>query len=166
MQRQIIKLERERTRTLNNITLEQNYSSSPREKKKAMVILLKSKGKTINEISKETKLCKRTIINYVNEYNNKNRLIGGLSFIKKNKYKDSSLKIFNNANKNILLKEFKDNPPLSYKEASKRIKKLFNITISESATRVYLNKNKIYTKRSKRPFRNTDIILEKENDRI
>ena len=110
---------------------------------------------------KETKLCKRTIISYIKEYNNPDRYIGGMRFIHKNKYKVSSLQKIGNS----LLEEFNLHPPLSYKEASGRIKRLFNITISESATRAYLNKHDIYTKRSKKPVRNINTDLEKENDR-
>lgn len=165
MKRQTIKLDHNRKDLLKKIILKQTYSASNNAKKKAKVILLKSEGKKIKEIMKETKLCKRTIINYVQEYNNPNPSIGGMRFIHKNKYKTSSLKITNENGDNILLEEFKKNPPLSYKEASERIKKLFNITASESATRDYLNKHKIYTKRSQRTFKITDNSLNKENDR-
>ena len=110
---------------------------------------------------KETKLCKRTIISYIKDYNNPNKYIGGLRFIHKNEYKASSLEKI----KEPLLEEFKIHHPISYKEASARIMKLFNITISESATRSYLNKHNIYTKRSKKPIRNINTDLEKENDR-
>lgn len=161
MKRQTINLDYNRKVLLNNITLKQTYSASPRAKKKAKVILLKSEGKSIKEIMKETKLCKRTIISYIKEYNNPDRYIGGMRFIHKNKYKVSSLQKIGNS----LLEEFNLHPPLSYKEASGRIKRLFNITISESATRAYLNKHDIYTKRSKKPVRNINTDLEKENDR-
>lgn len=127
--------------------------------------MLKSEGKSIKEIMKETNLCKRTIINYVQEYNNMNRDVGGMRFIHKNKYKSSSLKITNVDGDNILLAEFKRKPPLTYKEASERIKKIFNIAISESATRAYLNKHKIYTKKSKRIIKITNNYSNKQNDR-
>ena len=65
MKRQTINLDYNRKVLLNNITLKQTYSASPRAKKKAKVILLKSEGKSIKEIMKETKLCKRTIISYI-----------------------------------------------------------------------------------------------------
>lgn len=146
MKRQKINLDYNRKVLLNNITLKQTYSASPKAKIKAKVILLKSEGNSIKEIMKETKLSKRTIISYISDYNNPDKDIGGLRFIHKNEYKDSSLEKI----KEPLLEEFKIHPPISYKEASKRIMKLFNITISESATRAYLNKHKIYTKRSKK----------------
>lgn len=161
MKRQSIYLDNNRKVLLNNITLKQTYSASTRAKKKAKVILLKSEGKSIREIMKETKLSKRTIISYIKEYNNPDRCIGGMRFIHKNKYKVSSLQRIGEP----LLEEFKINPPISYKEASTRITKLFNIAISESATRAYLNKHKIYTKRSKKPIRFVDETSEKENDR-
>ena len=165
MKRQKITLDQKQKILLKRVTLKSNYSSSARAKKKAKVILLKSEGKSIKEIMKETKLCKRTIINYVKEFNDSNRDIDKMRFIHKNNYKTSSLKIANKNGNNILLNEFKTNPPSSYKEASGRIKRLFNITISQSATRAYLNKHNIYTKRSKKPIRNINTDLEKENDR-
>lgn len=161
MKRQVVKLDYTSKKQLNNVISKKNYSSSARAKKKAKVILLKSEGKSIKEIMKETKLCKRTIISYIKEYNNPDRYIGGMHFIHINKYKVSSLQKI----ENLLLEEFNLHSPLSYKEASGRIKRLFNITISESATRAYLNKHNIYTKRSKKPIRNINTDLEKENDR-
>ena len=101
MKRQTINLDRKYKDLLTNITLKKTYSASTRAKKKAKVILLKSEGKKIKEIMKETKLCKRTIINYVQEYNNPNPSIGGMRFIHKNKYKTSSLKITNENDDNI-----------------------------------------------------------------
>ena len=74
-------------------------------------------------------------------------------------------KITNVDGDNILLAEFKRKPPLTYKEASERIKKIFNIAISESATRAYLNKHKIYTKRSKKIIKITNNYSNKQNDR-
>ena len=165
MKRQTIKLDNNRRDLLKKIILEQTYSASNKAKKKAKVILLKSEGKSIKEIIKETNLCKRTIINYVQEYNNMNCDVGGMRFIHKNKYKSSSLKITNVDGDNILLAEFKRKPPLSYKEAAERIKKIFNIAISESATRAYLNKHKIYTKRSKKIIKITNNYSYKQNDR-
>lgn len=164
MKRQLVKLDYSSKKQLNNVISKKNYRSSARAKKKAKVILLKSEGKSIKEIMKETKLCKRTIISYVKQYNEPNR-DGGMRFIHKNEYKKSSLIITDKEGEDILLDEFKKNPPISYKEASERIKRLFNITISESATRAYLNKHDIYTKRSKKPIRNINTDLEKENDR-
>ena len=161
MKRQMINLDRKYKDLLTTITLKKTYSASARAKKKAKVILLKSEGKSIKEIMKETKLSKRTIISYIKEYNNPDRCIGGMRFIHKNKYKVSSLQRIGEP----LLEEFKIHPPISYKEASTRITKLFNVSISESATRAYLNKHKIYTKRSKKPIRIVDETSEKENDR-
>lgn len=161
MKRQKIILDQKRKNLLKQITSNSNYTSSVKAKKKATVILLKAKGKSIKDIMEETKLSKRTIINYVNEYNNPNKNIGGLRFIHKKNYKISVLEKIHAT----LLEEFKLHPPISYKEASERINKLFNIIISESATRAYLNKNNIYTKRSKKPIRNINTESKKENDR-
>ena len=161
MKRQKINLDYNRKVLLNNITLEQTYSASPKAKIKAKVILLKSEGNSIKEIMKETKLSKRTIVSYISDYNNPNKNIGGLRFIHKKNYKISVLEKIHAT----LLEEFKLHPPISYKEASERINKLFNIIISESATRAYLNKNSIYTKRSKKPIRNINTESKKENDR-
>lgn len=157
MKRQKITLDQKRKNLLKQITSNSNYTSSVKAKKKATVILLKAKGKSIKDIMEETKLSKRTIINYVNEYNNPNKNIGGLRFIHKKNYKISVLEKIHAT----LLEEFKLHPPISYKEASERINKLFNIIISESATRAYLNKNSIYTKRSKKPIRNINTESKK-----
>ena len=139
MEKHGISLDGKRIELLGNIS-NAKYGCSEKAKKKAKVILLRFDGKTIKEIMKETHLCKRTVINYINGYKQNE-----LWYIHQNYYRKSVLK----GNQNIL-DEFKNEPPSSYKEASERIKKLFNITISESATRRFLNKKNIYTKRSKK----------------
>ena len=128
------------------INPEYKLNVSERAKRKAKVILLRAQEKSIKEIINETGLCKRTIISYVKEYSNPDLTIGGMRFIHKNDYKISSLKGVQG-----LLDDFRITPPETYREAKDRIKKLYNITISESAVRAYLNKNenKIYTSRSR-----------------
>lgn len=152
MSKQKIELTKDRIDLLNRVILKKNYKSSPRAKRKAKVILLKSEGKSIKEITDETKLSKRTIISYVKEYSNPNKNIGGMRFIHKNQYKKSSLNIIDSELENPIIMEFSHNTPISYKEATQRIKKLFNISLSESAVRRFLRNHKIYTKRSKRPI--------------
>lgn len=166
MKKKKFELSPNRIKTLSNVTSKKNHDSSARAKRKAKVILLRHEGKSIKDIMEETKLCKRTIISYVKEYNNPDPKIGGMRFIHKNEYKISSLNIFNNDGENVVLKEFRENPPSSYREASERIKNLFNITISESATRAYLNKKKIYTENSMKPiYDDSDLENENKNDR-
>lgn len=137
-----VELDSKRIALLKEI-INAKYGVSLRAKRKAKVILLKSEGKSIKEISKNTNLCKRTIISYINEYTNPDRNIGGMRFIHRNDYKKSLLK-------NVELSDiFKTKIPSTYKEATEIIKEKYDITISESATRRYLNKIGIYTKKSR-----------------
>lgn len=145
MKYQTIKLNFKQKNKLEYIISNNNYNVRPKAKVKAKVILLKAEGKSINEIIKETKVSKRTIINYVKEYNNYNNDIDRMLFFHKNNYKCSYL----NTIKPSLLEEFKNNPPITYKEATLRIKQLYTINISESAVRRYLNKHYIYTSNSR-----------------
>ena len=115
-----------------------NESISKRNRRKAEVILLKSKGDSNKTIHEKTGLCKRTIIYYITNYNKDE-----MRFIHKNEYKKSILK-----QGGKIEEEFQNNPPSSYKEATERIEKLFDLHVSVSACRRYLNKHKIYTKRS------------------
>lgn len=129
-----------------------NNSENKKARKKATVILLKYDNKSIKEIIDETYLSKRTIINYYYNY-----LKDGIKFIhSKGNYAKSSLSSIKG-----FYDEFDERPPQTYKEASERIKKLYNITISESATRRYLNKIDIYTKGSRKTSSNVDTGLNK-----
>lgn len=66
-----------------------------------------------------------------------------MRFIHRNDYKKSLLK-------NVELSDiFKTKIPSTYKEATEIIKEKYDITISESATRRYINKIGIYTKKSR-----------------
>lgn len=142
MKGKTVELDSKRIALLKKI-INAKYGVSLRAKRKAKVILLKSEGKSIKEISKNTNLCKRTIISYINEYTNPDRNIGGMRFIHRNDYKKSLLK-------NVELSDiFKTKTPSTYKEATEIIKEKYDITISESATRRYLNKIGIYTKKSR-----------------
>lgn len=142
MKGKTVELDSNRIALLKKI-INAKYGVSLRAKRKAKVILLKSEGKSIKEISKNTNLCKRTIIIYINEYTNPDRNIGGMRFIHRNDYKKSLLK-------DVELSDiFKTKIPSTYKEATEIIKEKYDITISESATRRYLNKIGIYTKKSR-----------------
>lgn len=145
-----IKLDRERKARLERIISDKDFRSSTRAKKKATVVLLRSSGKSIKEIMNKTKLSKGTIITYIKIYL-KDDMYG---IHGKTIYKHSA---FENVHSD-LIKEFEKNPPYSYKEARDRIKRLYNITKSESATRRYLIKNGIYTPRKRKK-------MKKKNDR-
>lgn len=137
-----IKLDRKRKEKLEFISSEKNFRHNLKKKTKAKVVLLRSNGKSIKEIMNETNLSKGTIIKYLEAYckRDMNGIIGNVV------YKVSELENI----KSDLINEFKESPPYSYKEASERIKKLYNITKSESATRRYLIKNNIYTSRKRK----------------
>ena len=137
-----IKLDRKRKEKLEFISSEKNFRHNLKKKTKAKVVLLRSNGKSIKEIMNETNLSKGTIIKYLEAYckRDMNCIIGNVV------YKVSELENI----KSDLINEFKETPPYSYKEASERIKKLYNITKSESATRRYLIKNNIYTSRKRK----------------
>ncbi len=145
-----IKLDRKRKEKLEFISSEKNFHHNLKKKTKAKVVLLRSNGKSIKEIMNETNLSKGTIIKYLEAYckRDMNGIIGNVV------YKVSELENI----KSDLINEFKESPPYSYKEASERIKKLYNITKSESATRRYLIKNNIYTSRKRK-------TTKKKNDR-
>lgn len=117
------------------------YNSSSRAKvKKAEVILLRNKNKTISDIINKTGLSKRTIINYQNNW-----IKDKLRFIYGSHYKKSNLETYCDK----LKIEFNERPPLTYKEATIRIKKLTGLKRSETQVRSFLKKNKIYTKRTR-----------------
>ncbi len=109
---------------------------SDKLKLKAKVILL-SQNKTIEQIINETKLSKRTIINYKNKWNE-----NPFSFLHKNNYNRSKLYNY----RNEIKQEFNKNIAQSYKEASERIKMMWNIQISSTQVRSFFNKNRLYTK--------------------
>ena len=131
-----IKIDSKRLNLLKNII--ENDSVRQISKRKANVILLKAEGKNTKTIHEITGISKRTIIYYLNGYINEE-----LRYIHRNEYKKSILK-----QGGKIEEEFQNSPPLSYKEAAKRIEKIYNIHISESACRRYLNKHNIFTKRS------------------
>ena len=147
MNRIKIELDNNQAKRLEEI---KNNDKKLKARKKATVILHKSNNKSIEEIIDETNLSKRTIINYYHNY-----LKYGIKFIhNKGNYVKSSLSSVKG-----LFDEFDENPPQTYGEASQRIKKLYGISLSESATRRYLNKMNIYTKNSRKVSRAIDTSL-------
>ena len=147
MRKSRIKLSERDKRRLESIK-DETSQSSKWAKKKSNVILLLSDGRNIRDVIKETNLSKRTIINYENGYLSK-----GFNYIHdRSKYKKSILNdvkvLDSNNNVEKLSYYFKKYPPKTYKKAQKDIEEKFNVIISESATRAYLNKNKIYTSES------------------
>ena len=117
-------------------------SSSPKAKLKAKVILLRAEGKSISEIILKTKLSKRTIINYVNKYIESTNKA---SFIhSKGKINQSELSRYPE-----LVEEFREKPPLTYKEATERVFKLVGLKRSETQVRNFLNRKGIYTEHTK-----------------
>lgn len=125
-------------------------SSSSKAKLKAKVILLRTEGKSISKIILKTKLSKRTVINYVNQYleaPNK-----ALFIHSKGKVKQSELSGYPE-----LIDEFKEKPPLSYREATERIFKITGLKRSETQVRNFLNRKGIYTARTKQKLKTTKI---------
>jgi transposase len=128
---------------------------SPAIKKKIRVILLRSEGKTIDYIVNNTMLSKRTIINYTNKYLENNR------FFHRKNHKRSVLY----TRKDEILKEFRKKPPKSYKEAATRIKELYGIERSATQVRYFLNRNDVYTNRSKKYNPEYKKKINKRNER-
>lgn len=127
-------------RILENII--NSSKSSSKANLKAKVILLRAQGKSIAYIINETKLSKRTIINYTNQYINSTNKLMFLHY--KGNLRRSEL----SKNKEIY-NEFVKNPPLTYKEATQRIEHLTGIKRSQTQVRNYLNKHNIYTKHTR-----------------
>lgn len=112
-----------------------------RKGKIANIILLRHKGKKISEIVTETGMSKGTVIKYLKNYqDDANKTIHRLPA-----YKISILDDI----KEPLINEFKKNPFSTYKEATQRINIIYNINLSESAVRRYLNKYNIYSSNSR-----------------
>ncbi|MDD2518404.1 MAG: hypothetical protein PHG03_04430 [Bacilli bacterium] len=110
-------------------------------KNKAMVIYLRNIGKDIATICDIVKLSKRTVINYIVSYSNTSD-IKKTYFFHENNYEKSELE----KNKMNILQEFDERYPITYKEATSRIEKLFNIKRSETQVRYFLRKHKRYSK--------------------
>lgn len=107
--------------------------------KKAEVILMRANNMSIQEIINKTGCSKRTIINYINMYLNcdENEF---RHFILKKNYRS---KLYEHKQKITSL--FKDNPPKTYKEATNIIQNKYDIRISETQVRMFLNKCRIYS---------------------
>ena len=117
-------------------------SSSSKAKLKAKVILLRTEGKSISEIILKTKLSKRTVINYVNQYieaSNKAFFIHS-----KGKVNQSELSSYPK-----LVEEFREKPPLTYKEATERVFKITGLKRSETQVINFLNRKGIYTEHTR-----------------
>lgn len=118
-----------------------NKKANEKAKLKSKVILLKSSKKDIATIMAETKLSKRTIINYTNEYiksDNKGY------FLLKNNYNRSELCKY----KKLISDEFKERPPLTYSEGTSRVEEITGIKRSQTQIRKFFDNNGIYTKRT------------------
>lgn len=122
------------------IIVDGDYDS--KAKIKAKIILMRSKNIDIATIINETGLSKRTIINYTNAYIDSDNI---KHFFFENNYNKSTL----SKHRSLIINDFKKKPPLSYKEATVRIEKLTGIVRSVTQIRIFLNKNKIYTYRSR-----------------
>ena len=105
--------------------------NSQKAVKKIDVILLRNSHHSIEEIAKETNLKVRTVYNYIQLYKNNNFY----DFVY-TKYVKSDLVQF----KSIILEEFHNNPPRSYREARDRIEKLTGIKRSITQVKKFLNK--------------------------
>lgn len=144
-----IKLNSEQEKRLKYI-LDEKSKKDSKTKKRATVILLRNEGKSIKEIIQTVGFSKGIVIKCLKMFLEKG--IAGVYCPPK--YKRSNLE---NLKDEIKL-EFKNNPFLTYAEASERIEHLYGIKISESAIRRYLLKNKITTSKK--------VTLEELKDKI
>ena len=142
-----MKLESKFKELLNRLISKDTYNVSPTAIIKSKVLLNKSEGKSISEISNEVGISKRMVSYYIKDYLKCNSYTEQLTFIhKKRKYKTSELEPF----KTNIKEEFKINRPKTYKDATNIINKLFNLNLSESAVRRFLIKNKIKLKKKRK----------------
>ena len=138
MRKNPIKLNIKEKEFLENVISHATINHLSKEKIiKIKVILMRNDNKTINDIIKETKLSKRTIINYTNRYLDNNRFFSRVY-----------LKNESELSKQNVYKIFLNEPPLSYREAKERIYNVFHIDRSIIQVRNYLNRKNIYTVRS------------------
>ena len=113
-------------------------------KNKANTLLMLANGHSVNEISKELKLSRRTIYYYIDMCDNRDNTISTLrSFIFQNNYKRLRF-----SDCKTLAEYCRENPPKSYKEAVAIAKNQFNITISESTVRRYFIRFKVKLKKN------------------
>lgn len=134
-----IKLDSKELSLINRIIESSSTSVTPKAKSKATVILMRHQGKDINSIIKQTKLSKRTVINYTNQYVNAKSK--GMFFHYRGERNQSELINFIDEIRN----EFDRKPPLTYKQAVDRVEMVTGIRRSETQIRNFLNKNNIYT---------------------
>ena len=125
--------------------------------KKIDVILLRNSHHSIEEIAKETNLKVRTVYNYIQLYKNNNFY----DFVY-TKYVKSDLVQF----KSIILEEFHNNPPRSYREARDRIEKLTGIKRSITQVKKFLNNNHVYSARTKKILYERRIKLKAKIQKI
>lgn len=144
-----IKLNNEQEKRLKNIIDTKSIKDS-KIKKRAKVILLRNENKSVKEIMQTVGFSKGIVIKCLKTFLEKG--VSGIYWPPK--YKHSSLEKL----KDKIQTEFKQNPFLTYKEASERIEHLYGIKISESATRRFFLKNKITTSQK--------TILEELKDKI
>ena len=97
MKKNLIKLSENEIQLLNHILIDER--TSKKAKLKAKVILLKANGESISNIINETKLSKRSIINYTNQYINAHNKAAFLHYRKCNQSE-----LYNH--KEVLINEF------------------------------------------------------------
>lgn len=111
--------------------LYKNDNSTVRKRLNAIVIFYKTQCK--QKTSELTCIPKRTVEQYIHEYNKH-----GLDYILVTHYPDRESKLMEYEEQ--ILEEFDLNPPKSIPEAKLRIKKLTGISRSDTQIRLYLNK--------------------------
>lgn len=124
-----------------------DYNERTIRRAKAIKMWNYGNGKPYNEIICETGFSRRTLQYLFKNVNEKN-----IFEITYKKYPKSKLCDAKNSNDDYISEYFKEkeNRPKTYKDATKIIRREFHVSLSESAVRRYLQKNKIFTEKSKK----------------
>lgn len=136
------------------------YEDHPKTRQKNFVLYLKSFGLKHKEITDICRISKQTLVNYLKEYKDK-----GIDSFMKHRWQGQVSQLLNF--KDLIEKDFDENPPKTTNEAQYRIEQLTGIKRSPTQIREFM-KNKLslkYLKAGSVPGNGKDDDYEKECER-